>query len=78
MAQDRLIRQQQMQVMPEIKNILLLDPNILWHLVTHNYIHTAQSLICKMYFKLILTIHFIFLWYDGLGKDYIAGEYEMN
>ena len=73
MAQDRLIRQQQMQVMPEIKNILLLDPNILLH-----YIHTAQSLICKMYFKLILTIHFIFLWYDGLGKDYIAGEYEMN
>ena len=74
MAQGRRIRQQQMQVMPEIKVIVLLD---LKAYVSY-FIHTPQYLTCKMYFKLILTIHFIFLWYDGLGKDYIAGVCEMN
>lgn len=76
MAQGRRIRQQQMQVMPEIKVIVLLDLNKF--IPAGNYIHTVQSLICEIYFRLILTIHFIFLWYDGLGKDYIAGEQEMN
>ena len=76
MAQGRRIRQQQMQVMPEIKVIFLLY--LIFFIKVGNYIHTAQSLSCKMYFKLILTIHFIFLWYDGLGKDYIAGQCEMN
>ena len=77
MAQGRRIRQQQMQVMPEIKVIVLLDLKILSQSIIR-YIHTAQCLIYKMCFKLILTIHFIFLWYDGLGKDYIAGQCEMN
>ena len=52
MAQGRRIRQQQMQVMPEIKVIFLLY--LIFFINVGNYIHTAQSLICKMYSKLYL------------------------
>ena len=52
MAQGRRIRQQQMQVIPEIKVIALLD--LKSFITVGSYIHTAQSLICKMYSKLYL------------------------